>query len=308
MSGVLEGFTVIFMVIALGYLLAHFRVLGDHGQFVLSRLVFFVATPALLFVTLATSDLSVVLSPVLAVAGGSALAVGAIYFLLAGLVLKRSVPDATIGALASSYVNSANLGIPIAVFVLGDATFVAPLLLFQILIYTPIALTILDISTKGDTASIRNIVVTPFKNPIVLAGIAGLALSIFGIELPEALLQPFQLVAGAAVPGALLAFGLSLYGARVLQKGVSPRRDVALATVFKMVLQPILGYLMARFGFGLTGQELFAIVVISALPTAQNVFVFASRYQRSVVMARDTAFVTTLVAIPVIALVTLLLT
>ena len=69
MSGVLEGFTVIFVVIALGYMLARLGVLGDHGQFVLSRLVFFVATPALLFITMATSDLAVILSPTLAVAG-----------------------------------------------------------------------------------------------------------------------------------------------------------------------------------------------------------------------------------------------
>lgn len=307
MSGVLEGFTVIFVVIALGYLLAHLKVLGEHGQFVLSRLVFFVATPALLFVTLANSDLSVILSPVLAVAGSTALLVGAIYFVIAKLALKRTVPDATIGALASSYVNAANLGIPIAVFVLGDANFVAPLLLFQIMIYTPIAVTILDISTKVDEVSLFKTVTTPFRNPIVLAGAAGLVLSITGFELPEALMQPFQLVGNASVPGALLAFGLSLYGARVLQKGISPRRDVALATVFKMALQPLLGYLMAKFVFGLEGHDLFAIVVVSALPTAQNVFVFASRYQRGVVLARDTAFVTTLVSIPVIALVTLFL-
>lgn len=306
MSGVLEGFTVIFIVIALGYVLARFEVLGEHGQFVLSRLVFFVATPALLFVTLAQSDLAVILSPVLVVAGVTALLVGTIYFAIAKWALKRAVPEATVGGLAASYVNAANLGIPIAVFVLGDANFVAPLLLFQIMIYSPLALTILDLSTMGKKASIRAIVVTPFKNPIVLAGAAGLLLSITGIELPESIMQPFDLVGGAAVPGALLAFGLSLYGARVLQKGTSPRRDVILASTLKMVLQPILGFAMA-LAMGLGGHELFAITVISALPTAQNVFVFASRYNRGVVLARDTAFVTTLVSIPVIALVTALL-
>lgn len=306
MSGVLEGFTVIFIVIAVGYVLARFEVLGEHGQFVLSRLVFFVATPALLFVTLATSDLSVILSPTLVVAGVTALLVGTLYFLIAKFVLKRAVPEATVGGLASSYVNAANLGIPIAVFVLGDANFVAPLLLFQIMIYSPLALTILDLSTTGTKASVRTIVVTPFKNPIVLAGAAGLALSITGIELPEAVMQPFDLIGGASVPGALLAFGLSLHGTRVLQKGISPRRDVALAATFKMLLMPGLGFLMA-WAMGLEGHELFAITVISSLPTAQNVFVFANRYNRGVVMARDTAFVTTIISIPVIALVTALL-
>ena len=307
MSGVLEGFTVIFIVIALGYVLAKFRVLGEHGQFVLSRLVFFVATPALLFVTLAQADLAVILSPILVIAGVTALVVGSLYFLLARLVLKRRVPEATIGGLASSYVNAANLGIPIAVFVLGDANFVAPLLLFQIMVYSPLALTILDLSTMGKKASIRNIVVTPFKNPIVLAGAAGLLLSIFGIELPEAIMQPFDLVGGAAVPGALLAFGLSLYGARVLQKGKSPRRDVLLASTMKMVLQPVLGYLMG-LAMGLEGHELFAITVISALPTAQNVFVAASRYKTGLTVAKDTVLITTVVAVPAMIGVAVLLT
>ena len=65
MSGVAAGFTVVFFIIAMGFLLGRSGTLGEHGQFVLSRLVFFVATPALLFDSLAHSDLSVVFSPIL---------------------------------------------------------------------------------------------------------------------------------------------------------------------------------------------------------------------------------------------------
>lgn len=308
MSGVVAGFTVIFVVIAIGFFLGRSGTLGEHGQFVLSRLVFFVATPALLFDTLARSDLSVVFSPTLAVAAVTAFAVAGIYLAVAKLWLRRPLPELTIGALAASYVNSANLGIPIAVFVLGDASFVAPLLLFQIMIYSPIALTVLDISTTRAGASRLETITAPFKNPIVLAGAAGLVVAVSGWTLPEALMQPFQLIGGASVPGALLAFGLSLYGVRVLDKGASPRRDVALASVLKICVQPVLAYLMARFLLGLDGHELFAIVVVSTLPTAQNVFVYASRYQRGMVLSRDAAFVTTLASIPAIALVAALLT
>ncbi|MBM4555625.1 AEC family transporter [Rhodococcus hoagii] len=307
MSGVVAGFTVIFVVIAIGYFLGRTGTLGEHGQFVLSRLVFFVATPALLFDTLANSDLSVVFSPTLAVAGATAFAVAGLYFVIARVWLRRELPELTIGALASSYVNSANLGIPIAVFVLGDASFVAPLLLFQIMIFSPIALTVLDISTMRQDASRLETITAPFKNPIVLAGAAGLAVAVSGWTMPEALMQPFRLIGGASVPGALLAFGLSLYGVRVLEKGASPRRDVVLASVLKICVQPVLGYLMARYLLGLEGHELFAIVVVSTLPTAQNVFVYASRYQRGMVLSRDAAFVTTLASIPAIGLVAALL-
>ncbi|MDT2009175.1 AEC family transporter [Rhodococcus opacus] len=307
MSGVVAGFTVIFVIIAIGYILGRRGTLGAEGESVLGRLVFFVATPALLFDSLASSDLSVIFSPTLAVASATALTVGALYMVVAKVWLHRSLPELTIGALSASYVNSANLGIPIAVFVLGDASFVAPLLLFQIIAYSPIALTILDVTTLRRGASRLETITAPFKNPIVVAGAAGLLIALVGWTPPEALMQPFRLMGGASVPGALLAFGISLYGVRVLEKGTSPRRDVALASVLKIVVQPALAYLMARYLLGLDGHELFAIVVVATLPTAQNVFVYASRYGVGTVLARDTAFVTTLAAIPGIALVSGLL-
>ena len=307
MSGVVAGFTVIFVIIAIGYILGRRGTLGAEGESVLGRLVFFVATPALLFESLASSDLSVIFSPTLAVAAVTALTVGALYMVVARVWLRRSLPELTIGALSSSYVNSANLGIPIAVFVLGDASFVAPLLLFQIIAYSPIALTILDVTTLRRGGSRLDTITAPFKNPIVVAGAAGLLIALLGWTPPEALMQPFRLMGGASVPGALLAFGISLYGVRVLEKGTSPRRDVALASVLKIVVQPVLAYVMARYLLGLDGHELFAIVVVATLPTAQNVFVYASRYGVGTVLARDTAFVTTLAAIPGIALVSGLL-
>lgn len=311
MSGVVAGFTVIFVVIAVGYLLGRLGTLGSQGQFVLGRLVFFVATPALLFTTLASSDLSVIFSPTLAVASATAFAVGALYVVVAKIWLDRPLPELTIGALSASYVNSANLGIPIAVFVLGDATFVAPLLLFQIVVYSPIALTILDLTAlrgaDAEKLSLIDTVTAPFKNPIVLAGAAGLIVALIGWVPPRPLMQPFELIGATSVPGALLAFGLSLYGVRVLEKGSSPRRDVALASTLKIVVQPVLAYLMAHFLLDIDGHQLFAIVVVSTLPTAQNVFIYASRYRRGMVLARDSAFVTTLASIPAIALVTALL-
>ncbi|MFZ2528635.1 MAG: AEC family transporter [Rhodococcus sp. (in: high G+C Gram-positive bacteria)] len=307
MSGVVSGFAVIFVIIGIGFVLGRTGTLGPDGQIVLSRLVFFVATPALLFDVLATSDLAVIFSPTLYVAAATAFAVAALYCVIAAVWLRRPLPELTIGALSASYVNSANLGIPIAVFVLGDASFVAPLLLFQIVLFSPIALTILDLSTMRAGASRIETVTAPFKNPIVLAGAAGLAVAVTGVTLPDAVLQPFHLLGGASVPGALLAFGLSLQGVKVLEKGQSPRRDVALASVLKIGVQPVLAYVMARFLFGLDGHELFAIVVVATLPTAQNVFVYASRYGRGMVLARDAALVTTLASIPGIGLVAALL-
>ncbi len=305
----MSGFTVIFIVVGIGFILGRTRVLGDHAHEVLSRLVFFVCTPALLFYSLVTSDLSVIFSPTLLIAGLSALIIGFTYVVIARLWLRRETPELVIGGLSASYVNSVNLGLPIAIFVLDDASFIAPLLLFQILIYSPMALVTLDLTAlgKGSGSPIRDAVVMPLTNPIVLGGLAGVILSALGWRPPTAILEPLKMLGNASVPGALLAFGLSLTGVAILKKGESPRRDVALASFLKMIVMPSLVYVLARWGFGETGHTLFAQVVIAALPTAQNVLVYATRYRRGQVLARDTALVTTLASIPVIAIIALLL-
>jgi predicted permease len=46
----------------------------------------------------------------------------------------------------------------------------------------------------------------------------------------------------------------------------------------------------------MAGRPLLAAVVTSGLPTAQNVFVFATRYQRGTAMARDSVVLSTLLA------------
>ena len=54
--------------------------------------------------------------------------------------------------------------------------------------------------------------------------------------------------------------------------------------------------------FGLRGTALFGVVLLAALPTAQNVFNYAQRYERGVILARDTVLITTIGAVPVLVL------
>jgi len=65
-QGVLAGFVTLEAIIALGFLLAHLGVPRADSQLLLSRLVFFVATPALLFQTLATAPVDKILTSGLA--------------------------------------------------------------------------------------------------------------------------------------------------------------------------------------------------------------------------------------------------
>jgi malonate transporter len=305
MIGVLIGFAIIAFVVAVGYGIGRSGLLGPDAAHVLGRLGFFVLSPALLFTVLAEADVAALFSELLPTTASAAALTIVVFALIALLVWRRAVPEATIGSLGSAYANATNMGIPLSAYVLGDAAASAPVFLLQLIVITPIALTILDFSTGGKP-SLGRILLQPVRNPLIIASALGFLIAVTGVEIPPELFRPFELIGGAAVPVILIAFGMSLHGTRVLAAGEF-RKDVVLASAFKLVLVPVAAWLLGHFVFGLEGQALFAAVILMALPTGQNVFNYAQRYRRGEVLARDVVFITTLGSFPAMLIVAALL-
>jgi malonate transporter len=126
------------------------------------------------------------------------------------------------------------------------------------------------------------------------------------VQLPDAVFQPFELIGGAAIPLVLMAFGMSLHGQRPLEAG-SGRRDVLTAVGLKAVVMPVIAYLFAHVVFRLDAEQVFAATVLAALPTAQNVYNFAARYERGMVIARDAVLLSTVASVPVLVVIAALL-
>ncbi|MBT2901778.1 AEC family transporter [Streptomyces sp. McG3] len=306
MQGVLTGFTVIATVIAVGYVIGRRGYLGQDGRTVLTRLAFNVATPALLFTMLAGADLSVVLSTRLLVTATATAAAAGVFVVVAGLLLRWDAGRVTIGALCSSYVNAGNLGIPIAVYVLGDASLVAPVLLLQQIVVTPLALTVLDLSRPGEPVSVLRRLTTPLRNPMAIGSLAGVAVAASGRTLPGPLLEPLVLIGNMSVPAVLLAFGISLYGGERPGRG-EDRVALYLSALLKTVAQPVVAWAVGAGLFGLRDEALLAVVVIAALPAAQNLFTYASHYGVAERFARESILLSTLLSVPVLITVAALL-
>lgn len=305
MGGVLIGFGIIAFVIVVGYVAGRLRIGGDSAPYVLNRTAFYVTNPALLFTVLAKADLHVVFSAHVAVAAIGALGAAGLYVLLSRIFFRRPAAETTIGALGAGYVNANNIGLPVAVYVLGNASFVAPVLLLQLIVFAPVALTVLDLTSRG-ALSLGAILTGPVRNPMIIASVAGLVVDVTGLHLPDVVYQPFTLLGGAAVPLVLMAFGMSLRGSRPLRAGPG-RTEIIAATALKSVGMPLIAYLAGRLIFGLAGHDLFAVVALAALPAAQNVYNFASTYARGEAVARDTVLLTTVLAIPVLIVIAALL-
>ena len=376
MADVVAGLAVFGAVIAVGWLLVRTRAVPADADGVLTRVCFFAATPALLVTTLSRADLTAVLSRSTAVAVAAELTAIVSAWCLHRLVLRRSTAEATIGALASGYVNAANLGIPVAVLVLGDAATIAPILLLQLLVLTPATFTVLDAVTRRGNPSRLATLTVPLRNPLLWGVVAGTAANLGGVDLKEwgggYPAQGLEMLGRVAVPLMMLALGMSLAGAprplrnpapeeaspspqsspaqsarqgkdrqgqelpaaeagseaheidtaggrpprveeepvhgvrSTSQRGAGRRSGLWLAVGWKLAVMPGLAVVVGT-AVGLSGGQLLAPVVTAALPTAQNVFMYASRYGAAKDLARDAVLLTTAGFVPVVLLAAALL-
>lgn len=309
MISILEGFALISVIIAVGWLLAHLRVLTADDQAVLARVTFTAGAPALLFLLVSRADLGIVLNTQLLATLAGVVAAALAYVLIARFWLRRPVAHLVIGSMAASYVNANNLGLPIAVYVLGDGTLVTSMLLLQLLFLQPSWLAVLDVAQArrdGRRVGLGRIVSSPVRNPLTVASLAGLIVNATNVELPSMVLNPLEVIGGLAIPAMLIAFGVSLrFGPAPGAQGT--RIELALITGIKLMLMPAVTWLTAAYLLDLDTTTTLAATVIAALPSAQNVFGLAVVYRQNVDLARDAAVITTLLSLPAIVLIAALL-
>ncbi|WP_107766422.1 AEC family transporter [Nocardioides terrigena] len=299
----LIGFVTILVVIACGAALAHTGVLDARSQRTLGEVAFFVASPALMIVVISEVEIGGAVANLAA----SAASLATCFLLYAAWARWRrglGTGSVLIGALASSYVNAGNLGIAVAAFVVGDTTVVVPTLLVQMLVVQPAALVMLDRLTgrgSGTLAVVKRLT----TNPLTVAALLGVVLALTGWELPRIVASPIELLAGLAIPAMLLSYGAALRLSPWPGKA-GHNREVLVATVLKLGVMPVVAWAVGS-ALGLDGRVLLGVVITAALPTAQNIFLHATRYRTGEDVARETILVTTLASLPVALLIAVLL-
>jgi malonate transporter and related proteins len=298
----LSGFALIGVIVAVGWVVGRWAGLPANTETVLGRLVYSVLTPCLLFTGVAAADPGLLLSEPVLVTTGAALGCMSLHLLV---TRGRDLGTKVTGALSAGYVNANYIGIPVATYVLGDPTLVVPIVLLQLLIITPIALTLLEVATTG-RASARTTLTTPLRNPLIIAVALGLLSALSGVRLPKVLADPVATIGAAAVPVVLIAYGISLHSRRVLAPGPD-RLPTAAAVALKFAGMPALAFALAR-ALRMPAVATYAVTVLSGLPTAQNIFLYAQRFGTGLTLVRDAIFLSTALCVPALLTVAFLFT
>jgi malonate transporter and related proteins len=281
MSAFLTHFTLaapLFVLVGLGYGWVRLSRRTVEAGESLTRFVFTLALPALLFHLM--SDLSQ-LPPVdgrllLAFFGGCFIvfAVGRV----AGRVLFGLDGVAqSVFALGGIFSNNVLLGVPYAKAVLGEAALpsVALVLVFNALTLWSLATVSVEWARHGEL-SVRGFLATArsvLTNPVVASILLGTGFGLSGLHLPALVDQPLALLAASASPLSLVALGMGL-----AQYGVRADLPQALAIcTFKLVVTPLVVLALALL-LHLPPMETRVVTLLAALSVGVNVYLMAREF------------------------------
>ena len=229
---------------------------------------------------------------------------GTMLVLFSGLIIVRimyriTFSEQVVSAFSCSFSNTVLLGIPLVLLAFGDQ---GALPLFIIIgthgfVMFPLFTIMMEIGQIGKAPLKTLFAKTSYgliTNPLVIGLLGGLGCNLLGITLWKPLDEIAKLLGDAVTPGALFALGATLAGFRKKIQW----KELPLIVLIKIIVHPLLVWLLAVIVFGVKEAIwIHVLVILAALPTGVNPFLFASRYNAGQLLSSGAVFITTFFSI-----------
>ncbi len=268
----------LFALVFVGYALMRFSGWPKTMSDSLSRFVFSVAIPAMLFRMVSDfQKLPPVDARLMIAFFGGCLLVFCIGRLIAWKLFAFDGVSQSVFALGGIFSNNVLLGLPLARVTLGEAAIpsVALVIAFNAMILWSLVTISIEwarhgsLSLQGFGKTLRGVL----TNPLIASIIAGLLFGLTGWTLPGALDTPLSMVAQAASPMAMIALGMGLaeYGVRE-----GWRVSVSISLV-KLIIQPLVVYALAC-ALHLPPMETRVVVLLASMSVGANVYLMSRQF------------------------------
>ena len=294
----------VFLLIAAGFLSVRFKLFPAAG---IAGLVSFVnnfATPCLLFRAMLNVDFRTAFDPgfLLSFYIGAFVAF-AIGIAAARYGFGRRPGDSVVAGFAAYFTNTVLVGLPIVHRAYGEMAL--PLIYAIIGLHSPLLMsfgTIVMELARRDGAplgrTLRLAMQRIATNPLLIGIALGLFANLFNVPLPKVIDDATEMMTMAVLPAALFGMG----GALNQYKLRESYGQAVVASVLKLVLHPLVALLLAVFVFNLPWELTRVAVLMAAIPSGLNVYVFATFYQRATDVAANTILIATVMAVATVSL------
>jgi len=264
----------------------------------LTRVGFYVFTPAIAFATIVESSLTA--ADIATVAGFAAAHMLIMALLAAGLFsLRPFVEKRTVLGFGAVFFNAGNYGFPLMLLAFGE--WAVGVIAIVLLVQTILMYTLGLFALIGDEEGLRGSIIRLLKMPVLYAVALGFVLRAFDLELIPALAMPLERLAQAFVPMALITTGAQLSQSDF--RGDVP--EVSAIVLVRLIASPLIAAALA-VALGVPARMAPVLIVGAGLPVAVNVFVISREFNRKPEFASRMVFWTTVlsaVTIPLLLLV-----
>ncbi|HTP45661.1 MAG TPA: AEC family transporter [Casimicrobiaceae bacterium] len=268
----------LFLLILLGYSLSRWGRWPKAVADALTRFVFSVAIPALLFRMMnGVSRLPPVDARLLVAFFGGCLVVFALGRLIAGRLFALDGVAQSVFALGGIFSNNVLLGVPLAQVTLGEASLpaVSLVLVFNSLLLWTLVTVAVEWARQRAMSwpAYLQAAKAVLRNPVVASILLGTLWGFTGVQFPSFIDETLALISEAAVPLSLIALGMGLAGYGIREGW----RVSAAITALKLAVQPAIVWLLA-WALALPPLETQAIVLLAALPVGANVYLMSRQF------------------------------
>lgn len=252
----------------------------------LSRVTFNALSPCLIFHMLVTNPVSgAEAARIVLFTAGLVAAIGLLARLVA-VPFRLSRPDLAAFLIVVMFANAGNYGMSVVLFAFGREHLARAALYFvtsALLMFT-VGVLVASSGRQGFRKALSGV----FRVPALYGVVAAVVVIKTGITLPQAVMRPVELLAGAAIPGMLLVLGMQL------DRGRWPERPalVVAASVLTLVVSPLLGFGLA-WVLGLSGAAREALIVQSGMPSAVITTILALEFDVAPAFVTATVVATT---------------
>jgi predicted permease len=307
MSATLSVVLPIFGLVLAGYLCRRTNIFSAAATSELNRFVVWLGLPALLFDVTSGASWGE-----FAGAGYAALAFTlacSVVFIVTFLARfrGRGLGEVSMDALNASYPNSGYMGFPLGLLVFGQESL--PLVTLSAIITVcflfGVTLILLEIAVREETRAwsmIRAVTLSIGKNPLFIAPVLGALFAVSGIGMPKGLETFIDLLGGAASPCALVALGTFMADDRDADDRTSTG-DIALLTALKLVLTPLVAYVLTYHVFALPKPMADLTILLCALPTGTGPFMLAEYYKRGAAITANTMLYSTVASVVTLSII-----
>jgi predicted permease len=265
----------------------------------LSRAVFYLFGPALVFDSLVASDVSGQqfgqISAVLILSTLVLWILGA----LAARLLRLQGPTQAAFLAAILLMNAGNYGLSVTFFAFGQEGLSRAALYFTVSALFSASLGVY-LTARG-RAPARLALARVARVPLAYAAILGLVFNLGNLTMPEPLLKAIHLLGQASIPTMLMVLGIKLAETFRSRQHALPLPALATVAAMRLLLAPAIAW-AAAWILGLESLARDVVVLESAMPTAVITTILATEFESDPAFASLCVLLTTLASLPTVTI------